>query len=216
MISILLATYNGERYLEKAVESVLNQSFKDFELLIGFNGTTDNSKEIPVRYNDSRIRIFDYGDDKGKSKTLNKLLNESKYERVCLQDDDDIWLYNKLENQIPYFEKYDVVGSLISYINEDGYITGRPQISTDSNEIEYLSMMGINQVANTTAIFKRQDALDINGWRDGLDGIEDYDFWLRLMRNGKKFINVPEELVLHRLHNNSNFNTKKYDLNKIL
>lgn len=216
MISILLATYNGERYLEKAVESVLNQSFKDFELLIGFNGTTDNSKEIPVRYNDSRIRIFDYGDDKGKSKTLNKLLNESKYERVCLQDDDDIWLYNKLENQIPYFEKYDVVGSLISYINEDGYITGRPQISTDSNEIEYLSMMGINQVANTTAIFKRQDALDINGWRDGLDGIEDYDFWLRLMRNGKKFITVSKELVLHRLHSNSNFNTKKYDLSKIL
>ena len=77
-------------------------------------------------------------------------------------------------------------------------------------------MRGINQVANTSAIFKKQDALDINGWRDGLDGIEDYDFWLRLMRNGKKFINVPEELVLHRLHSNSNFNTKKYDLNKIL
>lgn len=216
MISILLATYNGEKYLSFAIESVLNQSFKDFELLIGFNGTTDNSKEIPGRYNDPRIRIFDYGDDKGKSKTLNKLLNESKYERVCLQDDDDIWLYNKLESQTPYFDKYDVVGTLISYINEEGHIIGKPYLSTDPNEIEYLSMMGINQVANTTAIFKRQDALDINGWRDGLDGIEDYDFWLRLMRNGKRFINVPEELVLHRLHSNSNFNTKKYDLNKIL
>ena len=216
MISVLLATYNGEKYLDKSIESVLNQSFKDFELLIGFNGTTDNSKEIPGRYNDSRIRIFDYGDDKGKSKTLNKLLKESKYDHVCLQDDDDIWLYNKLENQIPYFQEYDVVGTLISYINEEGDITGSPNLSINTYEIEYLSVRGINQVANTSAVFKRQDALDINGWRDGLDGIEDYDFWLRLMRNGKRFINVPQELVLHRLHNNSNFNTKKYDLNKIL
>jgi hypothetical protein len=125
-------------------------------------------------------------------------------------------LSNKLESQIPYFNKYDVVGTLISYINENGDITGRPSLSINPVEIEYLSLRGSNQVANTTAIFKRQDALDIDGWLDGLDGIEDYDFWLRLMRNGKSFINVPDELVLHRLHNNSNFNTKKYDLNKIL
>jgi len=216
MISILLATYNGEKYLSLAIESVLNQSFKDFELLIGFNGTTDNSKDIPSRYNDTRIKVFDYGDDKGKSKTLNKLLNESNYDLVCLQDDDDVWLYNKLEKQINYFEEYDVVGTLISYINEDGNIIGRPNLSTSPSQIEQLSMRGLNQVANTSAIFKKQDALDINGWRDGLDGIEDYDFWLRLMRNGKRFINVPEELVLHRLHSNSNFNTKKYDLSKIL
>ena len=216
MISILLATYNGERYLEKAVESVLNQSFKDFELLIGFNGTTDSSKGIVYRYNDPRIRVFDFGDDKGKSKTLNKLLIESRYDHVCLQDDDDVWLYNKLEKQISHFNEYDVVGTLISYINEEGNIIGRPNLSTSPSQIEHLSMRGLNQVANTSAIFKKQDALDINGWRDGLDGIEDYDFWLRLMRNGKRFINVPEELVLHRLHSNSNFNTKKYDLSKIL
>jgi glycosyltransferase involved in cell wall biosynthesis len=216
MISILLATYNGEKYISLAIESVLNQSFKDFELLIGFNGTTDSSKGIVYRYNDPRIRVFDFGDDKGKSKTLNKLLVESKYDHVCLQDDDDVWLYNKLENQISHSNEYDVVGTLISYINEEGNIIGRPNLSTNPTQIERLSMKGLNQIANTSAIFKKQDALDINGWRDGLDGIEDYDFWLRLMRNGKRFINVPEELVLHRLHSNSNFNTKKYDLSKIL
>lgn len=216
MISILLATYNGEKYISLAIESVLNQSFKDFELLIGFNGTTDSSKGIVYRYNDPRIRVFDYGDDKGKSSTLNKMIKEAKYDCISIQDDDDIWLYNKLEKQIGYFEEYDVVGTLISYINEDGNIIGKPYLSTSPSQIEHLSMRGLNQVANTSAIFKKQDALDIGGWRDGLDGIEDYDFWLRLMRNGKRFINVPEELVLHRLHPKSNFNTKKYDLSKIL
>lgn len=216
MISILLPTHNGQRYLKESIDSVLNQSFKNFELLIGFNATIDNSKEIVNTYDDPRIKIFDYGFDKGKAKTLNKLLKETKYDWIALQDDDDIWIKSKLESQIPYFEEYDVVGTLISYINEEGHITGRPHLSTETTEIKNLSIRGINQVANTSAIFKKQDALNINRWKEELDGIEDYDFWLRLMRNGKKFINVPKELVLHRMHSNSNFNTKKFDLNKIL
>jgi glycosyltransferase involved in cell wall biosynthesis len=216
MISILLATYNGEKYLSLAIESVLNQSFKDFELLIGFNGTTDNSKEIVKKYNDSRIKVFDYGDDKGKSKTLNKLINQSKYDWIALQDDDDFWMPTKLERQIPFTDSYDVIGTFISYINENGEITGSPDLSRFPIDIIRFSMSGFNQVANTTAIFKKSIALEIGGWKDNLDGIEDFDFWLRLMRLGKKFINVPEELVHHRLHSKSNFNTKSYDVKKIL
>jgi glycosyltransferase involved in cell wall biosynthesis len=216
MISILLPTYNGEKYLSLAIESVLNQTFKDFELLIAFNGTTDNSKSIVSNYNDTRIKIFDYGDDKGKSKTLNKLIQESKYDWIALQDDDDFWMPNKLEKQIPLINNYDVIGTFISYIDENGEITGRPNLSRFPIEIIRFSMSGFNQVANTTAIFKKSIALEIGGWKDDLDGIEDFDFWLRLMRLGKKFINIPEELVHHRLHSNSNFNTKSHDLKKIL
>lgn len=216
MVTILLATYNGEKYISKSVESILNQTFTEFELLIGFNGTTDNSKEIINRYNDSRIRVFDYGDDKGKSKTLNKLLLESKYDWVAIQDDDDIWVETKLEKQLNYISSYDVIGSFISYIDTNDNIIGHPTLSTHNDDIKKNSFSGGNQVANTSAIFKKTDAMEIQGWRDGLDGIEDYDFWLRLMRNNKTFINIPEKLVLHRLHSNSNFNTKQYDLSKIL
>jgi len=216
MISILLATYNGEKYIEKSIESILNQTFKDFELLIAFNGTTDNSKELVLKYSDDRIKIFDYGDDKGKSITLNKILKECKYDWCAIQDDDDIWLPNKLEEQIKYINEYDVIGTLINYIDELDDIIGSPNLSTDPLTIRMFSLYGNNQVANTSAIFKKNDAIEINGWKEGLDGIEDFDFWLRLMRNGKNFINIPEKLLLHRLHTNSNFNTKKYDINKIL
>jgi len=216
MISILLATYNGEKYLDLAIESVLNQSFKDFELLIGFNGTTDNSKEIPGKYNDPRIRVFDYGDDKGKSNTLNKLIKEAKYDWIAIQDDDDFWIQTKLEKQIPLMSDYDVIGTLICYIDSEGHITGQPQLSTIPSDIKSISLSGLNQVANTSAIFKKSDALEIGGWRNEFDGIEDYDFWLRLMRAGKNFINIPEQLVQHRLHTNSNFNTKTHNLRKIL
>lgn len=216
MVTILLATYNGEKFIKKSIESILNQTFKDFELLIGFNGTTDNSKEIVNKFNDGRIRIFDYGDEKGKSKTLNKLLLESKYGWIAIQDDDDIWVTTKLEKQLNYINNYDVIGTFINYIDSNDIIIGSPLLSTQDEDIKKNSFLGVNQIANTSAIFKKSDSLEIDGWREDLDGIEDYDFWLRLMRNNKTFFNIPENLLLHRLHSNSNFNTKQYDLTKIL
>jgi glycosyltransferase involved in cell wall biosynthesis len=216
MISILLAVYNGERYIRQSIESVLNQSFMDFELLIGFNGTTDQSKHIVNRYRDTRIRIFDYGHDKGKAKTLNKLIKEAKYDWCGIQDDDDIWLSNKLKKQISYIDKYDVIGTLIAYINEDNHIIGSPNLSINSSEIEHLSIKGLNQIANSSAIFKKYIVEKLNGWNEHIDGIEDYDLWLRIMRKGYVFINLPEQLVLHRIHSASNFNTKNNNLNDII
>lgn len=215
-ISILLATYNGERYIRKSIESVLSQTFEDFELLVGFNGTSDGSKNIVNEYNDERIRVFDYGDDKGKAKTLNKLLKEAKGDLIALQDDDDIWLPNKLEMQVPLMQKFDVVGTFINYINENNQITGHPNLSVLHEHIIMLSLGGVNQIANTSAVFRRQDALNLGGWSDSIDGIEDFDFWLRLIRTNKQFYNIPEFLVNHRLHSASNFNTKAQDVREIL
>lgn len=215
MISILLPIYNGERYLSKCLESILNQSYSDFELLIGFNGTIDKSKDIVASYKDVRIKIFDYGQDKGKAKTLNKLLKEVKTEWIALQDDDDIWLNNKLEIQLQYIDHHDIIGTMIRYIDEHDNIIGQPYLAIDNISIKTLSLNGINQIANSTAIFKYEDALSISGWNIDLDKIsdkfqpcEDYDFWLRLMEKNKSFYNVNKYLVYHRIHKNSNFNSK--------
>jgi glycosyltransferase involved in cell wall biosynthesis len=216
MISILLATYNGEKYIKESIDSILNQTYSDWELLIGFNGTVDNSKEIVKDYNDPRIRVFDYGMDSGKAKTLNKMLKEVNYGWCAIQDDDDVWLPNKLETQIKYCDNFDVIGTFINYVDKDSKYLRKLELKCSDDEIKHLSGIGKNQVANTSAIFKVNDALKLNGWDTELDGIEDFDFWLRLMRSGKKFINIPNYLVNHRIHNNSNFNTKKYDLTKIL
>ena len=216
MISILLAVHNGEKYLKESIDSVLNQTFKKFELLIGFNGTIDSSKDIVKEYNDDRIKIFDYGLDKGKARTLNKLYLEGKYDWLAIQDDDDVWLPEKLEKQIKFIDDFDVIGTLINYISKSGEFIGSPDLAIYDDEIKFKSLSGDNNIANTSAIFKKQCALEVNGWATNLDGIEDFDFWLKLIRKGKKIINVDEKLVLHRLHSKSNFNTKKHDINNIL
>jgi glycosyltransferase involved in cell wall biosynthesis len=215
MISVLLATHNGEKYLKYSIESILNQTFKEIEILVGFNVTTDNSKSIIKSYNDNRIRIFDY-DEKGKAKTLNKLIKETKFEWLAMQDDDDIWMPNKLEKQINYINEYDVIGTFCNYIGATGNMVGSSKIKSLHDDIIPLSLGGDNQMVNSSTIFKKKDILEIGGWQEDLDGIEDFDVWLKLMRKSKKFINVPEPLILHRLHAQSNFNTKQWDLQKIL
>lgn len=215
-VSILLAVYNGEKYLKKSIDSIIAQTYKNWELLIGFNGTKDNSKEIVKQYNDPRIRVFDYGDDKGKAKTLNKLMKECVGEWIAVQDDDDIWLPKKLERQIKHIDDYDVIGTQITYVDESENPTGNPILAKDDENIKSKSLAGDNQIANTSAIFRRKCAEEVEGWSEILDGIEDFDFWLKIMRKGYKFVNISSPEVLHRLHSNSNFNTKQFEISKIL
>jgi len=210
MVSVLLATRNpNKEYFKEAVLSVLNQTYKDIELLIGFN---DCEIMIP-KIDDSRIRIFKF-EEKGKSKTLNKLLQHAKGEYIALQDDDDIWMLDKLEIQLK--ELHQVVGSKILYINELGKVTGTPKLETTHHKILEKSYKGINQMANTSVLFKKSDAIEVGGWNEDLDGIEDYDFWLKLMKKGCSFVNVDLPLVYHRIHDKSNFNTKQHDIKGLL
>ena len=117
------------------------------------------------------------------------------------------------------FKDFDVVGTFIQYINEN---EGRsewgngPSLSIDHQDITKGIQSGDNQIANTSALFRKSDALLIGGWKEEFEGIEDYDFWARLMKSGKQFINIPEVLVLHRIHRTSNFNFNNYDKSRLM
>lgn len=215
MISILLAVHNGEKYLSQSIESILNQTYTDWELLIGFNGTSDKSKDIVNQYKDKRMKIFDYGLDKGKGKTLNKLISESQYDWCAMQDDDDIWMPQKLEQQILLTKQFDVIGTYILYIDNNNTIIGSPKLAQQHKDIKYLTLHGINQIANSSSIFKKQPIIELSGWNIGLEGKEDLDLWQRLLRTGSMFANIPQYLTLHRLHKDSNFNTKEHRAQKI-
>ena len=206
-VSVLLAVYNGEKYIKKAIESVLNQTYSNLELLIGFNGTKDNSKRIIGEFNDPRIKVFDYGMDKGKSKTLNKLIKEASFDWIAVQDDDDIWLPRKLEAQIKYTELYDVIGTFIVYIDEFDNITGQPSLKYKNNDIKLNTTQGSNQLANSSVLLKKNKLIEVGMWDESLSCLEDFDLWIKLIKNNCNFINVSKPYVFHRIHKQSNFNT---------
>jgi teichuronic acid biosynthesis glycosyltransferase TuaG len=211
MITILLPVYNDEPYISECINSIKIQTHKDFLCYIGFNGTTDGSKKIvnDLIYNDTRFRVFDYGNDKGKPKTLNKLLSEVNTEFICLIDGDDVWESNKLEKQFEIRNNSNIIGTFASYINKNSESTFQLRLPIDDAQIKNGLVTCNNYIVNSSAFLKTIDAREVNGWNEELEFLEDYDMWLRLYKKGKTFFNIDQYLTKHRIHSGSNFNSKK-------
>ena len=202
MISILIPIYNGIEFIEESVGSVLDQTFGDWELIIGINGHPEGStvyltaKEYEKR--SPKIKVFDFYTIKGKSNTLNEMIKYCNYNYVAILDVDDIWHPQKLEVQIQYLDTYDVIGSNCIWFGDRPGIV--PQIPIgDISEYDFAL---VNPIINSSSIIKK----DLCYWNE--NGIEDYDLWLRLRKQNKKFFNFKEILVKHRIHNASAFNSK--------
>lgn len=203
-ISILIPLYNGVEFLNESLTSIINQTYIHWEVIIGINGHSLESNIIVEIYNiinnlniDNKydIRVIIYN-TKGKSQTLNAMVNDVKFDYIALLDVDDIWVSYKLEKQVPLLSNYDVIGTQCVYF---GDINIKPTVPTgDLSEHNFYS---VNPLINSSIIIHKKDAY----W-DENEFIEDYDMWFRLYHNGKKFYNIPDILCLHRIHKQSNFN----------
>jgi len=201
MISILIPVYNGVEFISDSVGSVLNQTYTDWELIIGINGHPENSEvyQRALQYKNTKIKVLDLHQIKGKSNALNEMVKQCVYEHVALLDVDDIWHPQKLEHQSKLIAIYDVVGSRCIYFgdNRQGNI---PFIPT--GDISHHDFFKGNPVINSSAIIRKE----LCCWNE--NGIEDYDLWLTLRAKNKRFYNCSQILVKHRLHPESAFNAK--------
>ena len=210
-VSILMPIYNGSEFLPESLSSVIKQTFTEWELLIAINGYAEPEstiykmvKDYVKSVGDMRIKVLDYYDCKGKAATLNKMLGECKYSYVAILDVDDIWLPTKLVVQQPFLLKgYDVIGTKCVYFGEMNNIV--PAIP--NGDIGNFNFLQVNPLINSSAVIKKELAY----WDTTVFGVEDYDLWLRLWREKKRFYNCPEVLVKHRIHRQSAFNAKGND-----
>jgi len=203
MISILMPIYNGIEFIHESVPSIIHQTYNEWELLIGINGHPENSEiyKIAKKYEEenSKIKVFDFYNIKGKSSTLNELLKYCNYDYIALLDVDDIWNDKKLEIQTKFLNIYDVIGSnCILFGDISRIIPPIPQF-----DISNYNFANVNPIINSSVIVRKDLC-----WWDPLTCLEDYDLWIRLRKLNKKFYNCPEILVDHRIHNQSAFNSK--------
>lgn len=218
-ISILIPLYNGVEFLEESLKSVFYQTYKNWEVIIGINGIPRNSPIIDIidtiinlmfenyefKNKDDgprrKVRII-YYDTKGKPATLNKMILDcspsSSY--ISILDVDDYWLPKKLEKQIPFLDLFDVIGTKCQYF---GGLSHSPNIPT-GNLSNYDFFINGNPIINSSALIRKEDAY----WNEN-EYLEDYDLWLQLSKKKKKFFNVNEILVMHRIHPDSYFNSNK-------
>lgn len=201
--------YNGIEYFTESFYSIISQTFNEWELIIAINGHEQNSNIynfancIVSKYPQMlhKIKILDFYHISGKSNTLNAMLEHCKYNYVALLDVDDIWFENKLEKQIQYLNDYDVIGSKCIYFKTNGQTDNGPDLPV--GDFTNFDFKQFNPIINSSSVIRKE----LCYWDNSIDGVEDYDLWFRLKRDGKKFYNLPDVLVKHRLHNDSAFNS---------
>jgi teichuronic acid biosynthesis glycosyltransferase TuaG len=211
MVSILMPIYNGIEYISESINSILAQTFTEWELLIGVNGHPENSTvyKRAMEYSSDKITVWDFPDLKGKSVTLNKLITYSKFDTICLLDVDDLWKPEKLFTQVPYIGMYDVIGTNCQYFGESDAF---PKLYM--GEINEGHMSEVNTVINSSSMINRRKRNIL--WDPSWDGVEDYELWIRLIRSGWSFFNIDALLVGHRIHRDSFYNTKNRALSENL
>ena len=203
MISILIPIYNGVEFIEESVSSVLNQTYDQWELLIGINGHPQNSDvyKIAKEYEkkSGKIKVYDFYTIKGKSNTLNEMIPFCNYDYVAILDVDDIWHPQKLKIQSQALNDFDIIGTQCIYFGErlNGITPNIP-----FGDISNIDFSLVNPIINSSTLTRKEFCY----WKNMWDGVEDYDLWLRLRKQNKKFYNFKEILVKHRIHNTSAFN----------
>jgi len=204
MISILMPVFNGIEFINDSVSSILDQTYTGWELIIGINGHAANSlvflaaKEYEQL--SRNIRVIDLPHIRGKANALNAMVPHCKYDYVALLDVDDIWYEQKLELQSYRLHDYDVIGTQCIYFGDRaGTIPAIPM-----GDISNYDFSIVNPIINSSVIVRKEYC----HWHDGIEGVEDYDMWLRLRKLNLRFFNVDTVLVGHRIHSQSAFNAK--------
>lgn len=181
-VTVLMSIYNGERYLNEAVDSILTQTFTDFEFLIIDDASTDRTPEILRGYDDPRIRIVTNEENLGLTKSLNKGLTLARGEYIARMDADDISLPERFEQQIYFLEKNSdigVLGAAVQYIDECGkplQILKWPQKDT----LIKWELCFMNPIAHPSAIIRRRLLTESGGYNEKITFAQDYDLWVRL------------------------------------
>ena len=200
MISVLLPTYNDEKYIEETISSILKSSFKEFELLIINDGSSDRTLDIINLFDDKRIRVISQK-NKGLIKSLNLGLKEAKFDLIARIDGDDIMHENRLEIQYDIINKfnYDIVGSNAIIINENSDPIGKSDLPISHEEIKHKLIQMSPTIIHPSILMKKDCVINNGGYNKLYKHCEDLELWVRLIDN-YKFYNCKEYLVRLRKH----------------
>lgn len=199
-ISVLMPVYNTEKFLKEAIDSILNQTFEDFEFLIINDASTDNSKNIILSYDDKRIRYFKNIKNLGVARTLNKGLRLAKGKYIARMDADDRALPSRLEKQVAYMDAHpeiSVCGTWLKAIFDTKSKIWK--VPTTHDEIRSL-MLFHDAVFHPTVMMRMEIIKKYNfQYKLTFPCAEDYDLWMRMIGHSR-FANIPEVLLLRRIH----------------
>lgn len=213
MISILLCTYNRENLIKESIESILNQTYEDWELLLVDDGSTDRTREILETYKDPRIRFFFLEENKYYCAAANYGISQMRGEYLAIANSDDLWHPKKLEIQMEYMKSHPECGACFTYaslIDEKGNPADLefPEMATLLNKrmysrkewIRYFFRDG-NCIAHPSALITREALEKTDGFHLLYCQSADLYMWIQIVRYFQIYM-IPEKLTLFRCHHN--------------
>ena len=213
-VTVLMTVYNGLPYLGEAIDSILGQTFKDFEFLIIDDASTDDSCSLIESYTDARIQLVRNERNLGQVPSLNKGLHLARGEYVARLDQDDTSAPNRLERQVEFLDTVSpqvaVVGTWLQIIDQNGKLTGEWKLPLIDSYADYLISLleGWTPLAHPAVMFRKDIVLQLGGYNETLAPAEDFDLWMRLALGGYDARVITESLCCLRLHSEQQSVTK--------
>lgn len=195
-----MPVYNASAYLQKAVESIVYQTFTNWELILINDGSTDKSGEICKRFDDRRIRYIEHDENKKLIATLNEGIDLCKGQYIARMDADDVAMPDRLAKQVAFLDKhsdYILVGSNALVIDKNDKVVGQV-INPESDELLQVSLLFTSPFVHPS-IMIRTDVLQQNKYSTDFIHSEDMELWMRIAKQGK-LANLRDKLLKYRLH----------------
>lgn len=212
LVSVVMPNYNNAQYVKEAIESIINQSYKNWELIIIDDCSTDNSMYILQQYiKEPKIKVFQNRINVKIARTRNNGLREvdikSKY--IAVMDSDDISECNRLLNQVQFLEdnpEYGAVGGHTTIINEDSEIVSFRKYETNPEKI-HKNLIKKSQLAHPATLIRKSALEKVGFYNETLNLCEDYDLWFRIAEN-YKIGNLNQSVLMYRISKTQTKHTK--------
>lgn len=197
LISIIIPVYNAEKFLDETINTVLNQTYKNFELILVNDGSKDKSVDVIKKYNDKRIKLIDNKNNKGAALSRNDGIRKAKGRYICFLDADDLWNKEKLEKQINFMKEKECAFSFTGYefANENGIPNGKkvyiPKKLNYKSALKNTTISTITVMIDTKKMDK--DLIYMNNVKS-----EDTATWWNILKNGYEAFGLNEILSFYR------------------
>lgn len=212
-VSIIMPLYNSERYLEETLESVLNQTYKNWELIIVNDCSTDSSVEIVEKYieTEKKIKLFNLEKNSGPAVARNKAIEKASGKYIAFLDSDDLWYSDKLEKQLKFMVDNDYNFTATNYEQIDEFSNKTGKVLKTKDKADYKKVLTSCPIGNLTVIYNvdKLGKFVIPNIRKR----NDYVLWLQILKKEKYVYGLNEVLAQYRVHDKS-ISSNKFDLVK--
>lgn len=217
-LSVVTTVLDGEPWLETSLRSILDQTLDDLELIVIDDGSKDRSAEIAGSFGDPRVSVVRHERTRGIGARTNEGLRRARASLVAIQDADDVSLPSRLARQRAFLDEHPdlaACGAHALVIDEHGRETGAlTHPARDPHDVAFQAIWSHNPVVHPSAVLRREVILRHGGYDEDpqIRTVVDFELWLRLLARGERVANIPEPLVLYRVHERSQTRSRPHEM----